>query len=212
MIRIALADDQTLFRDMLRILLAQTPDFEVVGTAGDGDAIVQICLDTHPDVVLLDIRMPGVGGMPALAAIKSSLPDTRVIMLTTFEDDEQIRQACLQGADGFLLKEIRPEALSMAIRCAMEGLCVLHPGAMEKMTRAMSTPPPARRAEDLPEFDSVDLAVLRHLSMGRNNAEIGQAIRYSEGTVKNRISRMLELAGLKDRTQLAIFALQNGLI
>ncbi len=211
MIRIAIADDQTLFRDMLHILLAQTPDFDVVGTAGDGDAIARICRETRPDVVLLDIRMPGTGGLPALAAIKASLPDTRVIMLTTFEDDEQIRQACHHGADGFLLKEIRPEALSMAIRCVMEGLCVLHPGAMEKMTRAMS-PPPARRTEDLPEFDSVDLAVLRHLSMGRNNAEIGQAIRYSEGTVKNRISRMLELAGLKDRTQLAIFALQNGLI
>ena len=134
-----------------------------------------------------------------------------MIMLTTFEEDEEIRQACEHGADGFLLKEIRPEALSTAIRCAMEGLCVLHPGAMEKLTRAMA-PPVTRRTADLPEFDSVDLAVLRHLSMGRNNAEIGQAISYSEGTVKNRISRMLELASLKDRTQLAIFALQNGLI
>lgn len=211
MIRIAIADDQTLFRDMLRILLDQAPDFDVVGAAGDGDAIVRICRDTHPDVVLLDIRMPGVGGMPALAAIKESMPDIRVIMLTTFEDDEQIHQACRQGADGFLLKEIRPEALSSAIRCAMEGLCVLHPGAMEKLTRALPLKT-ARGNADLPEFDSVDLAVLHHLSMGRNNAEIGLAIRYSEGTVKNRISRMLELANLKDRTQLAIFALQNGLI
>lgn len=215
MTRIAIADDQVLFRDMLRMLLAQEPAFEVVGAAGNGAELLQICQETAPEVVLLDVRMPDSGGLDALVQLKKTFPDIRVIMLTTFEEETEIRRACLSGADGFLLKDARPEALILAVKCVMEGLMVMHPSVraitnrnLEKSADSVPVPVP----DGIAALDAVDLAILKRISQGSNNAEIALAINYSEGTVKNRISRMLDLTSLKDRTQLAIFALQNGLI
>lgn len=215
MTRIAIADDQVLFRDMLRMLLAQEPAFEVVGAAGNGAELLQICQETAPEVVLLDVRMPDSGGLDALVQLKKTFPGIRVIMLTTFEEETEIRRACLSGADGFLLKDARPEALILAVKCVMEGLMVMHPSVraitnrnLEKSADSVPVPVP----DGIAALDAVDLAILKRISQGSNNAEIALAINYSEGTVKNRISRMLDLTSLKDRTQLAIFALQNGLI
>lgn len=215
MTRIAIADDQVLFRDMLRMLLAQEPAFEVVGAAGNGAELLRICQETAPEVVLLDVRMPDSDGLDALVQLKKTFPGIRVIMLTTFEEETEIRRACLSGADGFLLKDARPEALILAVKCVMEGLMVMHPSVraitnrnLEKGADSVPVPVP----DGIAALDAVDLAILKRISQGSNNAEIALAINYSEGTVKNRISRMLDLTSLKDRTQLAIFALQNGLI
>ena len=215
MTKIAIADDQVLFRDMLRMLLAQEPTFEVVGAAGDGQELLRLCRDAMPDVVLLDVRMPDMDGLEALTKLKASFPDIRVIMLTTFEEESEIRKACLSDADGFLLKDARPEALILSVKCVLEGMMVMHPSARALLIRSLQKTTesvPVQVPDGMAALDAVDLAILKRISMGSNNAEIAQAINYSEGTVKNRISRMLDLTALKDRTQLAIFALQNGLI
>jgi DNA-binding NarL/FixJ family response regulator len=216
LVRIAIADDQILFRDMLRIILTQEPLFEVVGSAGDGNAILKVCSEKKPDIVLLDIKMPDADGIYALLKIKESYPQIKVIMLTTFEEEDNIFKACTNAADGYVLKDTKPEALINTVKCVNDGLFVMHKSVQQYIERQLDK---AAKSEEISQavderfdFDSIDLTILKLISMGKNNSEIAQSIKYSEGTVKNRISRMLEITTLKDRTQLAIFALQNSII
>jgi len=216
LVKIAIADDQVLFRDMLSIILKQEPAFEVVGCAGNGKEIVQLCGEKHPDVVLLDVKMPESDGIFALLKIKENFPQMKVIMLTTFEEEDYIFKACTNAADGYILKDTKPEVLINTVKCVFDGLFVMHHSVQEYLSRKLEKAVKSEKINEIAEerygFDSVDLLILRLLSMGKNNAEIAQGVNYSEGTIKNRISHMLEITALKDRTQLAIFALQNSII
>lgn len=216
MIKIAIADDQVLFRDMLSIILKQEHSFEVIGSAGNGNEILDLCAERHPDVVLLDVKMPEADGIFALMQIKERFPSTKVIMLTTFEEEDYMVKACLNAADGYILKDTRPETLIHTVKCVHDDLFVMHRSVQQlivrQLTDAGSKEKNIKRAEDQFDFDVTDQKILKMLTMGSSNAEIAQSINYSEGTVKNRISRMLDATGLKDRTQLAIFALQNGIV
>ena len=216
MVKIAIADDQVLFRDMLSIILTQDHTFEVIGSAGDGNEILQLCDEEKPDIVLLDVNMPVADGIFALLKIKEKYPHMKVIMLTTFEEEDYILNACTNAADGYLLKDTKPETLINTIKCVNDGLFVMHRSVQQcmvkQLAKALQTEKITEIADERFDFDPIDLKMLKLLSLGKSNAEIAQSLNYSEGTIKNRISRMLVITELKDRTQLAIFALQNGII
>ena len=216
MVKIAIADDQVLFRDMLSIILTQDHTFEVIGSAGDGNEILQLCDEEIPDIVLLDVNMPVADGIFALLKIKEKYPHMKVIMLTTFEEEDYILNACTNAADGYLLKDTKPETLINTIKCVNDGLFVMHRSVQQcmvkQLAKALQTEKITEIADERFDFDPIDLKILKLLSLGKSNAEIAQSLNYSEGTIKNRISRMLDITELKDRTQLAIFALQNGII
>ena len=216
MVKIAIADDQVLFRDMLSIILTQDHTFEVIGSAGDGNEILQLCDEEKPDIVLLDVNMPVADGIFALLKIKEKYPHMKVIMLTTFEEEDYLLNACTNAADGYLLKDTKPETLINTIKCVNDGLFVMHRSVQQcmvkQLAKALQTEKITEIADERFDFDPIDLKILKLLSLGKSNAEIAQSLNYSEGTIKNRISRMLDITELKDRTQLAIFALQNGII
>lgn len=216
MIKVAIADDQVLFRDMLTMMLLQDQSIHVVGCAGNGDEIIELCASKHPEIVIMDIKMPGTDGLDALSIVKKRFPAIKVIMLTTFEDDESILKANKNGADGYILKDIKPHALVLAVKSIYEGLIVMHERAYRYLSESIESN--NRRIvlnsdeNKNIDFDRIDLAIMRSLAEGRNNREIAAILNFSEGTVKNRISRILNLTGLKDRTQVAVFALKNKII
>jgi len=220
MIRIAIADDQTLLREMLALILVQDNEFAVVGEAENGQDILQICKEKSPDVVLLDIRMPEFDGVYALNIIKRQFPDIKVIMLTTFGDEKNVLNAYSSGADGYVMKDIKPQMLVMAIKCVCNGLFVAHDSIHSILRRQVMSLPcgkPAQlnAAENLYDeygLDYTDRKIIRLLVSGKSNREIAEALNFSEGTIKNRISRILSVTEQKDRTQIAVFALKNNLI
>jgi DNA-binding NarL/FixJ family response regulator len=215
-IKVAIADDQVLLREMLKAILIKDPEIDLVGAAGDGSEILRICETRRPQVVLMDIKMPTSDGFSALTGIKERWPGIRVIMLTTFHEDQDIVDAFSCGADGYVLKDVKPQSLVMAVKCAVNDLCVIHRPVYEFVTRKfmmsvggeVAVPGCGKEAV----FDAVDRAIIRLIAEGKANKEIADSIHYAEGTVKNRISRMLAASGCRDRTHIVMFALRNGLL
>lgn len=219
MIRTIVADDQVLLREMLKTILLQDPDIEVTGCAANGKEAIELCRVYRPDIVLMDLRMPEVDGLNALGAIKKSFPGTKVIILTTFEDTDSLDEAYCKGADGYLLKDIRPELLIMAVKCVYHDLFIMGRNMQTYLARQYAIQHQDRVALEAPfgleenvELDKIDLKIIRLLAEGSSNKEIGSHLNFSEGSVKNRISKVLALTGLKDRTQLVVYALKHQLI
>lgn len=220
MIRIAIADDQVLLREMLSMVLTSDSEMEIAGLAGNGDEILDICREKKPDIVLLDIKMPVKDGVFALETIKKEMPHIKVIMLTTFGDEKNALEAYKKGANGYVLKDIRPLMLIMTVKCVFEGLFVMQDGIAELVrkriklsaSRKVSELDALEELHDEYGLDTLDRKIIRLLADGKSNKEIGEALNYSEGSIKNRLTRILDKTGLKDRTQIAVFALQNNLI
>jgi len=220
MIRLAIADDQTLLREMLTMLLSQDKEFTVVGEASNGKEILQICTEQKPDVVLLDIKMPAFDGVYALNIIKRDFPHIKVIMLTTFGDEKNVLDAYIGKADGYILKDIKPSMLTMTIKCVHDGLFVMHESINAMIRQQLTDSPFSQPAalEALEELydeyglDRTDRKIIKLLIEGKSNRGIAEELSFSEGTIKNRISRILSITGQKDRTQVAVFALKNNLI
>ena len=217
MIKVVIADDEVLLREMLSMILTAEAGIRVLGSAGNGEEIISICRKTAPDLALLDLKMPGSGGIHALEVIKKEMPHIKAVMLTTFSDEKSVLEAFKKGADGYVLKDIRPELLVMAVRCVYHGLFIMQEGIAE-LIRTNIKPGMSRRFDKLEELhdeyglDVIDRKLIRLLVEGKSNREIGEALSFSEGTIKNRITRILSITGLKDRTQIAVFALQNNII
>lgn len=220
MIRIAIADDQVLLREMLSMVLSSDSEMEIVGLAANGEEILDICREKKPDIVLLDIRMPVKDGVFALETIKKEMPHMKVIMLTIFGDERNVLEAYKKGANGYVLKDIKPPMLIMTIKCVFEGFFIMQDeiaGLVRKriklsVSRKVSELEVLEELHDEYGLDALDRKIIRLLVDGKSNKEIGEALNYSEGSIKNRISRILETTGLKDRTQIAVFALQNNII
>lgn len=210
MIRVALVDDQALFRAGIRMLVASQPDLEVVGEAGDGREALDVIAATRPDVVLMDIRMPVMDGLAATAELLTRPDPPRVVMLTTFDLDEAAARAIQQGASGFLLKDADPEFLLAAIRTVHAGSSVIAAAATRDLfahfTEA-TRPVPASYA-DLTDREREIFALA---ARGLSNAEIAAREFLSEATVKTHISRILTKLALRDRVQLVVFAFEHGL-
>lgn len=213
MIRVVLVDDQTLVRSGIRGLLALTEDIQVVGEASDGDEAVRVIASVNPDVVLLDVRMPGCSGIEVLKTLKGKgrLPPT--ILLTTFDDDEALLEGMRAGARGFLLKDISLERLTENIRNIAAGLTAIRPAITERVLQGIREAASPFPSLDLPDrLTNRESEILRLMAGGFNNREIADAIGTSEGTVKNHVSSILSKLGVRDRVRAVLRGVELGYI
>jgi DNA-binding NarL/FixJ family response regulator len=215
MIRIVLADDQALVRSGLRALLANSDDLEVVGEAVDGRDVIAVVSRTRPDVVLMDVRMPGVDGIAATRKITTDprLSGVAIIILTTFDDDDQIFAAIRAGASGYLLKDAEPDDLRNAIRVVAAGEALLSASVTRKVMEGIVSGPAgvADRAR-LSELTEREREVLAGVGRGLSNDEIAAEIHISPATARTYVSRMLSKLGARDRAQLVVIAYETGLV
>ncbi|MDX6741320.1 response regulator transcription factor [Actinocorallia sp. A-T 12471] len=212
MIRVLLADDQPLVRAGLRVLFADTDDLTLVGEAATGAEAIDLARRERPDVVLMDIRMPGTDGIAATRVITGELPDTRVLMLTTFDDDEHVYGSLRAGASGFLVKDMALEDILGAVRVVAAGDALLAPGVTRRLiTEFAARPAAVRRSVALPVTDR-EREVLTLVARGMSNAEIAEALVISPATAKAHVARLLTKLDARDRVHLVIHAYESGLI
>jgi DNA-binding NarL/FixJ family response regulator len=216
-IGVVIADDQALLRGGFRLLVDAAPDMELLGEAATGAEVVAVARRVRPDVVLMDIRMPGMDGIEATRAIAADpdLAAVRIVILTTFDLDEYVYGALQAGASGFVLKDVSPEDLLDAIRVAAAGGALLAPDITRRVIAEFARqqqgrlPPPAAALNSLTEREK---QVLAHVAQGLSNAEIAQALNMGKGTAKTHVSRLLTKLSARDRTQLVVIAYESGLV
>lgn len=214
-IRLLIADDESLLRMAFRMVFQAEPDMEVAGEAGDGDEAARMARLVRPDVVLMDVRMPGVDGIEATRRIVRDSPRSRVLILTTFDLDEYAFAGLKAGASGFLPKNTRPEELLAAIRSVAAGDAAVSPRITRRLLEKFAPqliPGAPERDERLALLTSREHEVLVQVARGLSNAEVAAAMHLAEATVKTHFSRVLLKLGLRDRAQVVVFAYESGLI
>ena len=214
-ISVLVVDDQRLVREGIASLLDIQEGVQVIGQAVNGQDAVETAVSLHPNIILMDVRMPVMDGISATQQIRRQLPDCQVIMLTTFDDEEYIVKSLRAGAVGYLLKDIPAAELAQAVRLAHTGIYQLAPSIAGKLIGRLDTiPPPTKPKPAPPTHDLTDreLEVLRLIATGATNREIAKELVVSEGTVKNHVSNILSRLGLRDRIQAAVYAYQNQLM
>lgn len=207
MIKAVIADDIQILRQGLKAILEQDDGIEVAGLAADGREAWQLCRKLKPDVVLMDMRMPQYDGSYGIARIKADFPDIRVLVLTTFDDRETVDAAVQGGADGYILKEMEDDKVIQSVKAVCAGIRVFGGSVFEGMRRQMTSPGAKADLDLTPR----EMDIMRLVAQGMDNREIAAGLFLAEGTVRNNISRLLEKLKLKDRTQLAVFAVKNNL-
>ena len=213
-LKIVVADDQAIVRGGVRAMLEAAGDIEVVGEAEDGAQAVELALRAHPDVVVMDVRMPGVDGIEATRRLLSAGSRARILMLTTFDLDEYVFQAMRAGAAGFLLKATPPERLAEAVRVVAAGESLLDPLITRRLVehflaQPSTDPDRLRRLEDLTERER---EILRLLARGMSNAQMGESLFLSETTVKSYVTRLLGKLDVRTRVQAVVLAYETGLV
>jgi len=221
LISLLIVDDDEFIRESLKVLMARDSDIEVVGCAAHGaDAVELMASGLQVDVILMDIRMPICDGVEGTKRVKDQFPNTRVLMLTTFDDDEFIIQALVNGASGYLLKNIPPDRIIQGIKTVHDGDILIHPDIARKLTTFLRpvAPSPIQPSENscthkLEQYGltPMEQTIVRHISEGLSNKEIAQTCFLSEGTVKNYITDILSKLQLRDRTQIAILYLTDSM-
>jgi DNA-binding NarL/FixJ family response regulator len=211
-ITVAIADDQPLVRSGLRMILETEPDIEIVGEASDGDQAVALVRETSPDVLLLDVQMPGTDGITAVARLAEADVSTRVLMLTTFDLDEYVYGAMRAGASGFLLKDMQGEDIAAAVRQVARGAeALLAPALTRRLVDRFTRDRPRSAPVLLDSLTARELEVLRLIARGLSNAEIAAELFIGETTVKTHVARVLMKLGLRDRVQAVVLAYDAGL-
>jgi DNA-binding NarL/FixJ family response regulator len=215
-IRVLLVDDQALFREGLQTLLSVHKDIQVIGQASNGQEALDVATKAHPEVVLMDVRMPILDGVRATRLLKNSLPKSKVIVLTTFDDDEYIFDALRAGAVGYLLKDVASDQLVEAIRAAARGESILEPSVAAKVitefTRVSSMVPSQQMESLVDPLSEREREILTLIATGYSNKEIASQLFITEGTVKNHVTHILSKLGVRDRTQAALKAKELGLL
>jgi DNA-binding NarL/FixJ family response regulator len=209
-IRILLADDQSLIRRGLKALLKSDPELEVIGEAENGQESIALAATLQPDLIMMDVRMPIMDGVAATRIICQKFSHIKVLILTTFDDQDYVNQALQHGASGYLLKDTPFEELTQTIRLVFKGYTQIGPGLAPKILRS-----PQVSLDNLTQWQDLtakDLEIISLISQGASNREIAQSLSIAEKTVKNRITNILNIVNLRDRTQLAIVALQQRII
>ncbi len=216
MIKILIADDQELIRQSLQIVLNTKEGMEVIDVAADGQEVIRSVRKHAPDVILMDIRMPKIDGVQCTKIIKENYPDIKIIILTTFDDDEFVYNALKFGASGYLLKGVSMDELANAIQTVYNGYAMINPDIATKVVKLFSQM--AKADYSIPIDDSLkdnltktEWNIIEQVEMGASNKEIAKTLNLSEGTVRNYLSAILNKLGLRDRTQLAIWAVQTGI-
>ncbi len=215
MIRILIVDDQSLFREALRTLLSVQSDFEVVAEACNGEEALRLAAQHQPDVVLMDLRMPLTDGITATRRLHAILPDCRVIVLTTFDEDEDILEGLRAGAIGYLLKDVTSEKLYESIRLAARGEYVLHPAITAKIVSHVAKTTKSMANENAALADPLsprEIEILRLVATAASNKEIAEQLVIAEGTVKNHMRNILSKLGVKDRLQAVLKAKELGIL
>lgn len=208
-IAVVLVDDHAIVRQGLRTYLELQPDIEVVGEASDGREAVGVVRDLLPDIVLMDLVMPNSDGVEATRAITGMAPSTRVIVLTSFSEDEKVFASIKAGAQGYLMKDVLPSDLVKAIRTVYKGEAQLDPEIARKLMHEFTNPQPTAPRHDLTERE---LEVLRLIAHGKTNKDISEDLVLSEKTVKTHVSNILQKLHLSDRTQAAVYALRQKIV
>ncbi|MDP9793287.1 DNA-binding NarL/FixJ family response regulator [Catenuloplanes nepalensis] len=211
-VRVLVADDQALIREGIASLLGLEPGIAVVGVAGDGREAVDLAERTAPDVVLLDVRMPVLDGLSAAELLRERLPSCRVLMLTTFDDEEYVLAALRAGTSGYLLKDRPARELAQAVRLAHAGIGQHDDAALRRLAAALPRTAPPVAPPVRAGLTGREIDVLRLVAQGATNREIARRLFVSEGTVKNHISHILTRLGLRDRTQAALHARDHDLL
>lgn len=217
MIKVLIADDQELIRESLGIVLGANPDMEITGMASDGQSVLSMIKKEKPDVILMDIRMPGMDGVECTRIVKEKYPDIYIIILTTFDDDEYVYGALKYGASGYLLKGISMKELASAIRTVVSGRAMINPEITDKVVKLFNQMAKSNYSIQVDDKMTEDLTktewkVIQKIGCGLSNKEISVDLALSEGTVRNYLSSILSKLDLRDRTQLAIWAVQTGTV
>lgn len=215
MIRVVLVDDQLIIREGIKIILEQDNDIRVVGCAENGKVALKLCEKLSPDVVLMDIVMPECDGVEGTRLIKSKFMKIKVVMLTTFNEDEKIMSALNYGADGYILKDIKPEDLILTVKSAAAGLSIMHKDTYNNIVKKVNS----KNKISIIESNNMnvylskrELSIIELIVDGKGNSEIANTVHLTEGSVRNVISGILKKLNLKDRTQLGVFAVKNDLV
>jgi DNA-binding NarL/FixJ family response regulator len=213
-VRVAIVDDQQLVRAGLRALLDRAPDITVIGEAADGASGTALVKAERPDVVLMDVRMPGTDGLEATRQIIADprLRDVRVVVLTTYDEDESLFAAIRAGAAGFLLKDTGPDELRAAVRTVAAGEALLSPSVTRRVLDAVAAARPRLTPERVAGLTAREREVLVQVATGRSNAEIGAVLSISSATARTYVSRLLTKLDARDRAQLVVIAYESGLV
>jgi two-component system, NarL family, response regulator LiaR len=206
-IRVVIVDDHVLVRSGIEVVLGMFDDIELVGQAGDGDEAVRLCGDLQPDVVLMDLVMPGTSGVEATRRVLASCPETRVVALTSFTDEDLIGETLRAGAIGYLMKNVSADQLAAAVRSAHEGRSTLAPEAADALVRAVSAP--AAGADSLTPREQ---QVLKLMADGLTNADIAERLVIGVATVKTHVSSVMSKLGVSTRTEATATAIRRGLV
>ncbi len=210
--RLVVVDDQMLVRRGFALILGAEDDLDVVGEAGDGAEAVRVCAEVEPDVVLMDVRMPGTNGVEATRQVVSS-SDARVLMLTTFDLDSLVYEAIRAGASGFLLKDVRPDVLVHSVRSVARGETMLAPAITRRLVEEFTArPAPGGASPAVAALTEREREVLVEMARGRSNSEVARVLYLSETTVKSHVAHILTKLGVRDRVQAVVLAYETGLV
>lgn len=214
MVKVLIADDQELIRESLKIILDSKPDIEVTDAVSDGLEVIRSIREKRPDIILLDIRMPRLDGVSCTKIIKEGYPDIKIIILTTFDDDEYVFNALKYGASGYLLKGISMDSLVEAINTVYQGQAMINPDIASKVLKffsklAVNNETIHVPVENIKMITKNEWTIIKEVSKGKSNKEIAKDLSFSEGTVRNYLSNILDKLELRDRTQLAIWAISR---
>jgi DNA-binding NarL/FixJ family response regulator len=209
--KILLCDDQAVIRDGLEMLLTLEKDIQVVGSASDGAEAIELAAQKQPDLILMDLKMPGTNGIEATRQIRAKFPNIKILVLTTYDDDEWVFDAVRAGASGYLLKDTPRQKIIEAIRGTMEGKSFVDPAVAGKLMNQVATNQKQPTSVLADKLTDRELDVLRLIAKGFTNSDIANQLHLSEGTVRNHVSAILEKLSVSDRTQAAVIAIQHGL-
>jgi len=213
MIKLLLAEDQKVLRESLKIILTQDPELEIIGCAADGAEVLAIMKEKLPDIILMDIKMPVCDGLECTRLVKEKYPQIKIVILTTFDNDENVRKALMNGADGYILKEIDPEELIMIIKNTMKGLQVIHHNAYDKILKQLHVGKSKSNDNTCNiELNEREIKIIRFIVQGKSNKEIGLSLCLSETRIKSLITEILKKFNVEDRIQLAVYAMKNNII
>lgn len=213
MIRLLLAEDQRVLRESLKIVLEQDPELKVVGCAANGAETLALAEEKVPDIILMDIQMPAIDGIESTRLIKEKFPQIKIVILTTFGNEDNIEKALAYGADGFVLKDIDPEEIIIVIKNTVKGLQVFHRNVYNKVRKKFSNGMQGVNGKHANlNLTERELQIIRLIVQGKSNKEIGEVLFLSETRIKSIIGNILNKLRVKDRTQLAVYALKNNLV